>query len=381
LEKALETSPMGIAGKSTVLPPTPEKSVELIPSERIERSILLIRGHKVILDTDLAALYGVPTKRLNEQVRRNRARFPKDFLLELTRPEYDRLRSQFATLKAGRGQHRKYLPYAFTEHGALMAATVLSSPVAGHGDARYDGKDEEIQRIWGQPAWGLPTENGRSVWEDLDLVRAVRDAPPEMELPFVSMTYSEGRGSAGDLVEALLGTSRAVLTHTAWGGERLVPVSARATFQSVRLDIRRDRPILAVNAAWKPEDAVRNGSLTWRTDDIVDEPEMLAFTVRQAHGRFAGTIAIRRIQRFHLERSAACRWRIAPAGGSAAGAPGTGSAREDAGAPQDSGARDGRDARQGRVEAGAGGVLTLEGIEIPEGTHRLTIELDRGGGR
>ncbi|MBI4603444.1 MAG: ORF6N domain-containing protein [Planctomycetes bacterium] len=104
----------------------------MIPVERIEQTILLIRGHKVILDTDLASLYRVPTKRLNEQVRRNRERFPEDFLIQLTRTEYDRLRSQFATLKTGRGQHRKYLPYAFTEHGALMAATVLNSPVAVH---------------------------------------------------------------------------------------------------------------------------------------------------------------------------------------------------------------------------------------------------------
>jgi hypothetical protein len=108
----------------------PDKSVTLVPPERIEGSILLIRGHKVILDSDLAALYRVPTKRLNEQVRRNRDRFPKDFLLQLTRAEHKLLRSQFATLKSGRGRHRKYLPYAFTEHGALMAATVLNSPVA-----------------------------------------------------------------------------------------------------------------------------------------------------------------------------------------------------------------------------------------------------------
>ncbi len=109
-----------------------QQSTALIPAERIERAIYLIRGHKVMLDSDLAALYGVLTKRLNEQVRRNRERFPQDFLLQLTRPEYDRLRSQFATLNTPprRGQHRKYLPYAFTEHGALMAATVLNSPVA-----------------------------------------------------------------------------------------------------------------------------------------------------------------------------------------------------------------------------------------------------------
>jgi hypothetical protein len=107
-----------------------KQSTALIPAERIEQAILLICGHKVMLDRDLVALYGVPTKRLNEQVWRNRERFPAGFLLQLTRAEYGRLRSQFATLKTGRGQHRKYLPYAFTEHGALMAAIVLNSQVA-----------------------------------------------------------------------------------------------------------------------------------------------------------------------------------------------------------------------------------------------------------
>jgi phage regulator Rha-like protein len=96
-----------------------------IPVERIERAILLIRGEKVMLDSDLAALYGVETKRVNEQVRRNLSRFPPDFMFQLTAREWDSLRSQFATLK--RGQHRKYLPYAFTEHGALMLANVLNS--------------------------------------------------------------------------------------------------------------------------------------------------------------------------------------------------------------------------------------------------------------
>ena len=83
-----------------------------------------------MLDADLAALYGVTIKRFNEQVRRNHARFPVDFMFKLASAEWDSLRSQFATLKTGRGQHRKYLPYAFTEHGAIMAATILNSPRA-----------------------------------------------------------------------------------------------------------------------------------------------------------------------------------------------------------------------------------------------------------
>ena len=78
----------------------------------------------------LCALYGVTTKRFNEQVRRNRERFPEDFMFQLTAQEAAALRSQFATIKTGRGQHRKYLPYAFTEHGVIMAASVLNSPRA-----------------------------------------------------------------------------------------------------------------------------------------------------------------------------------------------------------------------------------------------------------
>ncbi len=92
--------------------------------------IRTIRGQKVILDADLARIYGVPTKRLNEQVGRNAKRFPPDFLFQLTAEEADSLRSQIATLKTGRGQHRKFLPYAFTENGAIMAANVLNSPEA-----------------------------------------------------------------------------------------------------------------------------------------------------------------------------------------------------------------------------------------------------------
>ena len=97
----------------------------LVPVERIERAILSIRGEKVMLDNDLAELYGVETKVLNQAVKRNATRFPPDFMFQLTAGEWESLRSQFVTLK--RGEHRKYLPYAFTEHGALMLANVLNS--------------------------------------------------------------------------------------------------------------------------------------------------------------------------------------------------------------------------------------------------------------
>jgi hypothetical protein len=104
-----------------------EKPVRYSP-ETLGALIFTIRGLRVILDSDLARIYGVPTKRLNEQVRRNADRFPPDFLIQLTPSETKQLqglRSQFATLK--RGKHIKYLPHAFTEHGAIMAANVLNS--------------------------------------------------------------------------------------------------------------------------------------------------------------------------------------------------------------------------------------------------------------
>jgi hypothetical protein len=91
----------------------------------IEQRIYTIRGVRVILDSDLAALYGVPTKRLNEQYRRNRKRFPEDFAFQLTAEEAKSLRSQIATSSSHGG--RRYRPYAFTEYGALMAANILNS--------------------------------------------------------------------------------------------------------------------------------------------------------------------------------------------------------------------------------------------------------------
>ena len=97
-------------------------------SIRLDR-ILFLRGQRIVLDEDLAAVFGVSTKRLNEQIRRNLARFPEDFLFQLSDQEVSDLRSQFATSKEGRGG-RRYKPYAFTEHGAVMAANVLNSPIA-----------------------------------------------------------------------------------------------------------------------------------------------------------------------------------------------------------------------------------------------------------
>jgi hypothetical protein len=96
------------------------------PAFVVESRILILRHRRVILDVDIAHLYGVPVKRLNEQVKRNQERFPSDFMFQLTRKEHAALRSQIATSKKTRGG-RRYTPYALTEHGAIMAATVLNS--------------------------------------------------------------------------------------------------------------------------------------------------------------------------------------------------------------------------------------------------------------
>jgi len=104
------------------------ESKAIIPIERIEKYILLIRRKKVMIDTDLAELYGVPTKRLNEQVRRNKKRFPKDFMFRLTEKEKAEVVAKCDHLS--KLKFSSSLPYAFTEHGAVMLASVLNSPKA-----------------------------------------------------------------------------------------------------------------------------------------------------------------------------------------------------------------------------------------------------------
>jgi len=119
------------------------KSNEIIIQERIAQAIYVIRDQKVMMDAELAEMYGVEIKRLNEQVKRNIDRFPEDFMFQLTEEEWENmnaqvnqensdeaLRSQNATLNKGRGKHRKYLPYVFTEQGVAMLSSVLNSPTA-----------------------------------------------------------------------------------------------------------------------------------------------------------------------------------------------------------------------------------------------------------
>jgi hypothetical protein len=116
---------------------------DLLIQERISKAIYWVRNQKVLLDSELAEMYGVEIKRLNEQVKRNLDRFPEDFMFQLTEEEWqnlkshfetlnesDSLRSQIATLESGRGKHRKYLPFVFTEQGVAMLSSVLNSPTA-----------------------------------------------------------------------------------------------------------------------------------------------------------------------------------------------------------------------------------------------------------
>jgi phage regulator Rha-like protein len=109
------------------LSPMPKRPSQLVIP--VDSRILILRHQRVILDNDLAELYGVTVKRLNQQVNRNQERFPADFMFQLTSAEEKALRLQIATSKKGRGG-RRYPPYAFTEHGAIMAATVLNSKQA-----------------------------------------------------------------------------------------------------------------------------------------------------------------------------------------------------------------------------------------------------------
>ncbi len=100
---------------------------EIIP---IHHKIYTLRGKQIMLDSDLAELYQVETKVFNQAVKRNSERFPDDFMFQLSEEEYESLRSQFVTLETGRGKHRKYMPYAFTENGVYMLSAVLKSSIA-----------------------------------------------------------------------------------------------------------------------------------------------------------------------------------------------------------------------------------------------------------
>ena len=111
------------------MPTKPEQKAALGVIDQVEEKIYVFRGQRVMLDSDLAAIYQVETRALNQAVNRNLSRFPTDFVFKLDKDEFDSLISQTVTSKEGRGGRRK-LPYVFTEHGAVMLASVLNSPTA-----------------------------------------------------------------------------------------------------------------------------------------------------------------------------------------------------------------------------------------------------------
>ena len=173
-----------------------------LPVERVAQSILVLRGKRVILDRELAAIYGVPTGRLNEAVKRNIERFPEDFMLQLTRAEAELSRSQSAILNSGRGQNIKYLPFAFTEHGAIQAANVLNSPRAvemGIYVVRAFVKlrdllssNRELARRFAQ----LETRLDKKLTEHDEAIAAILSAEREWQKPVLSDVGQE-RGSIG----------------------------------------------------------------------------------------------------------------------------------------------------------------------------------------
>ncbi|HTR35814.1 MAG TPA: ORF6N domain-containing protein [Bryobacteraceae bacterium] len=159
-----------------------------MPVEIIERRILLIRGHKVMLDTHLAALYEVPTFRLNEAVKRNRRRFPEDFMFRLTAAEAESLTSQIAISKPGRGG-RRTLPYVFTEQGVAMLSSVLNSERAiavNIAIMRTFVRLREMLATHKQLAERLATmekKYDRQLKVVFDILRQLMEPPPEPPKP------------------------------------------------------------------------------------------------------------------------------------------------------------------------------------------------------
>jgi hypothetical protein len=166
------------------------------PAFDIASAIRTVRDEKVLLDADLARLYGVETKALNRAVKRNTARFPPDFVFLLTREEAAALRCQSGTLKTGRGQHRKFLPHAFTEQGALMAASVLNSPQAVRMSVFVVRAFVEMRRLLGgSPELARQLQeleatltarldgHEAAIVDVLQRLMRLLDPPPEPELP------------------------------------------------------------------------------------------------------------------------------------------------------------------------------------------------------
>lgn len=153
----------------------------LLSEEAISNKIYFIRNQKVMLDSDLALLYGIETRVLKQAVKRNISRFPEDFMFELSKIEYDSLRSQIVTLKNGRGQHQKYLPSVFTEHGVLMLSSVLNSD-------RAIQTNIQIMRIFAKVRQMLLDTTVMK----LDIVQIQKKLENQEIASFLAMTYRTG---------------------------------------------------------------------------------------------------------------------------------------------------------------------------------------------
>ena len=179
----------------------------LVTPESVERAIIVLRGRRVILDSELAALYGVTVSVFNQAVKRNMERFPADFAFQLTREEYESLRSQIVILKAGRGAHRKYLPYVFTEHGAVMAASVLNSPKAVEmsvevvrafvrlrqilaANRQLSARVDDLERKMNQSN----AAHSKNIGTLFDAVRSLMTAPEKPKRQIGFQTKGKGRG-------------------------------------------------------------------------------------------------------------------------------------------------------------------------------------------
>ncbi|HJX64053.1 MAG TPA: ORF6N domain-containing protein [Polyangia bacterium] len=179
----------------------------LVVPESVERAIIVLRGRRVILDSDLATLYGVTVSVFNQAVKRNMERFPADFAFQLTREEYESLRSQMVILKAGRGAHRKYLPYVFTEHGAVMAASVLNSPKAVEmsvevvrafmrfrqilaANRQLAARVDDLERKMNQSN----AAHSKNIGTLFDAVRSLMTAPEKPKRQIGFQTKGKGRG-------------------------------------------------------------------------------------------------------------------------------------------------------------------------------------------
>jgi hypothetical protein len=184
---------------------------KVIPAEQIARSVLVLRGQRVLLDAELAALYGVAVRALLQAVQRNRKRFPEDFMIRLTAAEWAALRSQFVTLKPGRGQHRKYLPYAFTEQGVAMLSSVLRSDRAIAVNIQIMrafvhlrgllASNNELARRFAQLESRLDkklTEHDEAIAAILSAIRELMNPPLSRRRP-IGFTYASGNPRIAEL--------------------------------------------------------------------------------------------------------------------------------------------------------------------------------------